>query len=190
MYTLNTRRMECWQASCSLSHQSEEFARHHRDLQEAMHRIAEQRDTQLLSNLLREEQLKVLKSMQRFWDGLSVYVNHPQVPMDNNLAERSLRAAVVGRKCYYGSGSFWSAELAQMMFSVFQTLEIWGLNPYTWLHEYLTACAHAGGQAPQDLSGFVPWQMNKQQREQMSVAMCCEWQLDGGGGPRGPPYDG
>ena len=145
LYTLNARRMKCWQADCSLWQQSEGFTRHHQALQEAMQRMLERRDTQLSSKLLREEQSKVLRSMQRFWDGLSVYVNHPQVPMDNNLVERSLRTAVVGRKCYYGSGSVWSAELAQMMFSVFQTLEIWGLNPYTWLHEYLTACAHAGG---------------------------------------------
>ena len=77
-----------------------------------------------------------------------------------------------------------------MMFSVFQTLELSGLNPYTWLHEYLTACANAGGQAPRDLSEFVPWQMNEQQREKMRGAMRCQWQFDGMGGPRGPPIDG
>ena len=68
-----------------------------------------------------------------------------------------------------------------MMFSVFQTLGLWGLNPYTWLHDYLTACAHNGGQAPQDLSRFVPWQM--------SGAMRREWQFDGQDGQRGPPFD-
>ena len=190
LYALNARRMECWQADGSLSQQSQEFALHHRALREAMQQMVEKRDTQLSSDSLGEKQCKVLRSMQRFWDGLSVFVNHPQVPMDNNAAERSMRTAVVGRKCYYGSGSLWSAELAQMMFSVFQTLELSGLNPYTWLHEYLTACANAGGQAPRDLSEFVPWQMNEQQREKMRGAMRCQWQFDGMGGPRGPPIDG
>ena len=32
--------------------------------------------------------------------------------------------------------------------------------------------------------------MNEQRREQMSIAMRREWQLDGGGGLRGPPFDG
>ena len=47
--------------------------------------------------------------------------------MDNNTAERMLRNPVVGRKNYYGSGSVWSAHLAARMFSVLQTILLWGL---------------------------------------------------------------
>ena len=65
--------------------------------------------------------------------------------MDNNTAERSERGPVVGRKNYYGSGSLWSGRLAAMMFSLFQTLCLWGLNPRLWLTAYLEACAQAGG---------------------------------------------
>jgi hypothetical protein len=42
--------------------------------------------------------------------------------MDNSEAERRLREMALGRKNYYGSGSVWSAALAAMLFTLFQTL--------------------------------------------------------------------
>ena len=33
-----------------------------------------------------------------------VFVANPQVPMDNNIAERRMRNPGMGRKNYYGSG--------------------------------------------------------------------------------------
>ena len=94
---------------------------------------------------------KVLESLRDHWTGLTVFVEHPEVPMDNNTAERSERGPVVGRKNYYGSGAVWSGRLAAMLFSLFQTLALWGFNPRLWLTAYLTACAEAGGQAPADV---------------------------------------
>lgn len=81
--------------------------------------------------------------------------------MDNNSAERAIRNPVLGRKNYYGSGSIWSAELAAMMFSQLQTIELWQLNPRHWLQDYLTACAKLGGIAPADLTPFLPWSMSE-----------------------------
>ena len=57
-------------------------------------------------------QHKVLSSLHNHWAGLTVFVGRPEVAMDNNTAERTLRNPVVGRKNYYGSGSVWSAHLA------------------------------------------------------------------------------
>ena len=111
---------------------------------------------------------KVLSSLHNHWDGLTVFVERPEVAMDNNTAERVLRNPVVGRKNYYGSGSVWSAHLAAMMFSVLQTVLLWGLNPHHWLHAFLQACADNGGQSPADLSSFVPWQMSAERREALA----------------------
>ena len=41
-------------------------------------------------------------------------MTHPEVKMDNNPAEQSIRNPVLGRNGYYGSGSLWCAELAAM----------------------------------------------------------------------------
>src|SRR2546425_6493214 len=89
-------------------------------------------------------------------------------PWDNNTAERILRNPVVGRKNYYGSGSVWSAHLAAMMFSVIQTVLLWGLNPHHWLHAFLQACADNGGQRPTELSAFPPPQSAPERREALA----------------------
>ena len=93
---------------------------------------------------------KVLRSLRNHWEGLTLFVEDPDLPMDNNQAERALRGPVVGRKNYYGSGAQWSGELSATLFSLFHTLERWQINPRTWLTEYLNACAVAGGRVPED----------------------------------------
>jgi hypothetical protein len=86
--------------------------------------------------------------------------------MDNNTAERSERGPVVGRKNYYGSGSVWSGELAAMLFSLFQTLCLSGLNPRPWLTAYLSACAEAGGRAPAEVDRFLPWNLSSDRKRE------------------------
>jgi Transposase IS66 family len=106
---------------------------------------------------------EVLESLGNHGMGLTVFVEHPEVPMDNNTAERSERGPVVCRKNSYGSGSVWSGRLAAMMFSLFQTLCLWDLNPRLWLTAYLEACAEAGGRAVVDLDRFLPWNLSPEQ---------------------------
>jgi transposase len=109
-------------------------------------------------------QKKVLNSLKNHWAGLAVFVDHPQTPMDNNKAENSLRNPATGRKNYYGSGAIWSAELAAMLFSILQTVMLWGINPRHWLQAFLTACAENGGQPLSDLTPFLPWTMDAARR--------------------------
>jgi hypothetical protein len=54
------------------------------------------------------------------------------------------------------------------MFSVLQTVLLWGLNPHHWLTAFLQACAENGGQSPTDLSAFLPWQMAPERREELA----------------------
>lgn len=102
---------------------------------------------------------KVLATLDRESDGLARHREYPQLPLDNNTAERALRGPVVGRKNYYGSGSVVSAQLASRVFTITATAERTGLNPLTYLRAYLQECAHAGGTAPtgEALTRFLPW---------------------------------
>ena len=97
--------------------------------------------------------------MDKHWGGLLVFVDHPLVPMDNNIAERAHRTPVVGRKNFYGSGSLWSGQLAAAMYTLLMTLKLHKINPRTWLLAYLQACCDAGNRAPQDIRAFLPWSM-------------------------------
>lgn len=109
--------------------------------------------------------------MARHWGGLTVFVDCPWVPMDNNLVERVLRGSVVGRKNFYGSGAEWSGQLAATMYGVLATLDVWGINQRTWLDGYLRACADNGNRAPADLGAFLPWAMDAPRLARMRAAL-------------------
>lgn len=111
---------------------------------------------------------KVLDSLQEHWTGLTRFVEDGRIPLDNNTSERLQRGPAVGRKNYYGSGALWSGRLAAMLFSLFATLGLAKVNPRKWLTWYLQSCAEAGGQAPQDISSFLPWNLSEEQRRAMA----------------------
>jgi len=131
--------------------------------------LAARAEAELTDPQLHPARRKVLESLGNHWTGLTVFVEHPEVPMDNNTAERVQRGPVVGRKNYYGSGAVWAGRLAAMMFSIMQTLCLWHLNPRAWLTAYLTACAEAGGQVPEDVACFLPWNLSEEDRRRWSL---------------------
>ena len=133
-------------------------------LRAAVTAFGERGQSELRAVDLHPARQKVLESLGDHWSGLTVFVAHPEVPMDNNTAERSERGPVVGRKNSYGSGSVWSGRLAAMLFSLFQTLCLGGLNPRLWLTAYLEACAAAGGRAVEDVERFLPWNLSPEQK--------------------------
>ena len=115
------------------------------------------RDTERADTSLIQEARKVMESMQRHWEGLTLFLDHPEVPLDNNEAERLLRLEVVGRKNFYGSGSLSSGALAESAYSLLLSAVKNDLNPLTYLRAYLEACAGNGGNAPDDIDRFLPW---------------------------------
>jgi hypothetical protein len=72
---------------------------------------------------------KVLESLGDHWSGLTVFVEHPEVPMDNNTAERSERGPVVGRKNYYGSGSVERPTGGDAVLGVPDAVPVWSEPP-------------------------------------------------------------
>jgi transposase len=168
LYRLNVARLKEWDERLPLAQQSCAFAECHGALKTKLSEMQERCEAHLQQSDLHLAKQKVLSSLHNHWDGLTVFVERPEVAMDNNAAERILRNPVVGRKNYYGSGSVWSAHLAAMMFSVLQTILLWGLNPHHWLSSFLQACADHGSQSPADLSSFVPWQMSAERRQELS----------------------
>ncbi len=126
-------------------------------------------ERELAEGQLGEEPRKVLESLRRHWQGLTVFVDHPEVPMDNNAAERANRPLAVGRKNYYGSGAQWSGELACACFTILATLRQHRICPRRYLQGYLEACARQGGKAPESVAEFLPWQWSAQKRAQWSA---------------------
>ena len=176
LYHINNLRSKEFDQKLPIQWQLASCKEQHEKLVEKMDAIAEERDVFIKthnpddpdSDLLSNVKYKILTSLQNHWEGLSVFVDHPEVPMDNNKGERSIRNPVTGRKNFYGSGSLWSSQLAAIMFSIFQTMVLCGLNCNHWLRSYLNACAENHGKAPDDLSSFLPWKINEGRRHQLS----------------------
>jgi len=111
------------------------------------------------ADLLHPAAAKVLATLEREWDGLAAHRGFPDLPLDNNTAERAIRTPVAGRKNYNGSGSRWAAELAGHAWTILGTARIAGHNPRAYLQAYLQACAAGGGKPPagQALDALLPW---------------------------------
>ena len=145
-----------------------EFTSVEASLREHVLAMCQQRDTELADPKLREPCRKALTSLQEHWPGLTVFLDDPRIPLDNNRAERLLRHPAMGRKNYYGSGAKWAGQLAMMMFSIVATLKLWKINPRLWLTWYLESCADTGGNAPADINPFLPWNLSDERRANLS----------------------
>ena len=168
LYRLNTARLAVWDATVPLADQVPAFVARQHDLTTHLREMQDRCAMYRQERPLHEAKRPILESLHNHWAGLTVFLTRPEVARDNNSAERALRTPVVGRKNYYGSGSIWSAHLAAMMFSVLQTIILWGLNPRHWLSAFFDACAAHGGKTPPDLSAFLPWQMTDERKHQLA----------------------
>jgi transposase len=72
---------------------------------------------------------RLIKRLRRHQDDLFTFLDHPEVPFDNNTAERAIRPAVIIRKNSYGNRSRRSADCQAVLMSIFRTLKQRGHDP-------------------------------------------------------------
>src|SRR5499427_5132041 len=75
------------------------------------------------------------------WSALTRYCDDGRLEIDNNAAERSLRAVTLGRKNYLFAGSDAGGERAAVIYSLIGTAKLNGLDPEAYLREVLTRIA-------------------------------------------------
>ena len=141
--------------------ESNEFKKYHEQLKEGLERFREKIDIQIQDEKIPKACRKLLESLKRHWHGLITFLDHPEIPMDNNEAERKIRPAAVARKNYYGSGSTESAEFTAIMFSIIQTLLLWEVNPQKWFLDFFNAM---GAQKVRDVESWLPWNLPIEKR--------------------------
>ena len=74
-------------------------------------------------------QAKLCRRIERFIKELFVFVSHPDVPPENNAAERSLRHLVVSRKISGGTRSRQGTDSKMALASLFGAWRAKSLNP-------------------------------------------------------------
>jgi len=116
-------------------------------------------------------QKAVIESMKKHRAGLTVFVDNPEVDMDNNISERMLRGPVLGRKNYYGTRSRWSSELSAAMFSIIQTCQMNNISARAYLDYYFQECEKKGA-APgeNEIESFLPHKLSDEAGEKLRVA--------------------
>ncbi len=161
---LNKERLKHYDPALALERQSPAFEAAQAPLKKAVDGLFARAEAELAGLADKARQGKALRSLLKHREGLSVFVDNPQVPMDNNVAERELRGAVIGRRLSFGSDSEDGAALTATMYSVIGTLALNGIDVLRWLEAWLEACAENGGQPPDDLSLWLPWTMSEERR--------------------------
>src|ERR1700683_2719828 len=69
------------------------------------------------------------------WPALTRYCDNGRLEIDNNAAERSLRAVTLGRKNYLFAGSDAGGERAAVIYSLIATAKLNGLDPESYLRD-------------------------------------------------------
>ena len=84
-------------------------------------------------------QTRLYRRMENHIKELFVFVAHPEVPPDNNAAERSLRPVVISRKVSGGTRSNQGTDTKMTLASLFGTWRAQGFNPLTACRQLLTS---------------------------------------------------
>ena len=162
IYRLNEARLEHYGAG--LERPASAFDTAQGALEETLDGLFAQAERELAGLPDEAREGKALRSLINHREGLSVFVDRPLVPMDNNLAERMLRGPAIGRRLSFGSDSETGARFTAMMYSVVGTLALNGIDVLRWLEAWLEECAKNGRRPPDDLSPWLPWSMNEEHR--------------------------
>ena len=144
-----------------MDRQSRRFGVVHRQLKRAVDKLFATAEWELAGRAGSDRRATPLRSLLRHRDGLRVFIDRPDVPMDNNLIEWIHRDPVIERKLSFGSDSLAGARYSAMMY---------GIDVRKWLDDWLSACAGNGGQPPDDLSPWLPWSMDEHRRRQLEAA--------------------
>lgn len=147
LYGLNRLRLEH-------RHEPEVFQGYQNQLQEVLDRMQTSMQTAYPAKTQRDQ----MKSMENHWEGLTRFLEDPDIPLDNNRAERELRTPVVGRKNFYGTHSDRSTEATAIFYSLISTCKRHGVNSKKFLKRYLTACIQNRSAPLQNsvLESFLP----------------------------------
>ena len=71
------------------------------------------------------------------WAALTRYVEDGRIEIDNNAAERAIRALVLGRRNYLFAGSDAGGETAACLYSLIGTCRLNGIDPHGYLRHVL-----------------------------------------------------
>jgi len=167
IYRLNAVRLGCLDPDSGSP--TAGFGAAQAELENAVAALFAQAAHQLETLAEQAPQSAPLRSLLHHREGLTRFLEHPFIPLDNNLGESSIRAPVIARKLSFGSDSESGARLTAVMGTVVGTVAKNGLDVLRWLEAWLDACAQNGGLPPEDLEPWLPWSMSEERKRSFAV---------------------
>lgn len=95
------------------------------------------------------------------WEALMRYCDDGRLEIDNNSAERALRAVALGRKNYLFAGSDRGGESAAALYSLIGTAKLNGIDPESYLRNILSRIAEHPINRIEEL---LPWNLAEELR--------------------------
>ena len=92
--------------------------------------------------------LRLSKRLRKHWNHLFTFLDKPDVPFDNNLAERMIRPAVIIRKNSQSNRSEPGAATQAILMSVYRTLKLRGHDPIRTIASALRTYLRTGKLPP------------------------------------------
>ncbi len=115
---------------------------------------------------LTADQRSILKSLDDHWPGLTLFLDHIDLPMDNNAVERNYRWLALFRRCSYACQNEDRAQDRARFYTIFKTLKMHGINTERYLRAFLAekeSCKRNNENMP--LTEWLPWALSEHVKE-------------------------
>lgn len=110
-------------------------------------------DDQYTQVLPKSSMGKAIAYSLKLWPQLTAYTQNGEWSIDNNAVENKIRPLALGRKNYLFAGSHQAAQQAAMVYSLFGTCKLNGIEPLEWLTRTLRKLPDA---KVNQLNGLLP----------------------------------
>jgi transposase len=89
----------------------------------------------------------------KYWDRLTLFLKQPGAPLDNNIAERGLKKAILHRRnsLFYKTRN--GARMGDLFMSLIHSCELCGANPF----DYLTELQRHTAELKSKPADWMPW---------------------------------
>jgi transposase len=96
---------------------------------------------------------KAISYLQNHWPKLTLFLEQPGAPLDNNIVERALKKAILNRKNALFYKTLNGAGVGDLFMSLIHSCELNGVNPF----DYLTELLRHAEELKRNSSKWMPW---------------------------------
>jgi transposase len=116
-------------------------------------------DKTLAATSTKSDLAKAILYASRRWNALVRYTDDGRIEIDNNAAEREIRAVALGRKNWLHAGSDAGGERAAVVYSLIGSAKLNGLDPQAYLRHVLERIAE---HPVNRIAELMPWNVAAQ----------------------------